>query len=66
MAKTIRPGTALKSEYDGRIRHVIVEEVTDQDNIKVRLGKNSDPTEFDADRQASTTTRGSLFVEETP
>jgi hypothetical protein len=64
MAKTIRVGTALKAEYDGRVRHVIVEGVDDQDNITVRLGKNSDPTEFAADRQASTTTRGSLFVQE--
>lgn len=64
MAKTIRVGTALKAEYDGRIRHVIVEGVDDQNNITVRLGKNSDPTEFAADRQASTTTRGTLFVQE--
>lgn len=64
MAKTIRAGTAIKAEYAGRIRHVIVEAVTDQDNITVRLGKNSDPTEFEADRQPSTTTRGTLFVEE--
>lgn len=64
MSKVIRVGTAIKAEYDGRIRHVIVEEVTDQDNVKVRLGRNSDPTEFNADREASTTTRGTLFVEE--
>lgn len=64
MAKTVRVGTALKAEYDGRIRHVIVEAVDDQDNITVRLGKNSDPTEFAADREASTTTRGTLFVAE--
>lgn len=64
MAKTIRTGTALKAIYDGRVRHVIVEEVTDQDNIKVRLGKNSDPTEFNADRVASTDTRGTIFEEE--
>lgn len=64
MAKIIRPGTAIKAEYDGRIRHVIVESVTDQDNITVRLGRNSDPTEFPADRVASTDTRGTLFVEE--
>lgn len=64
MAKTIRVGTALKALYDGRIRHVIVEEVTDQDNIKVRLGKNSDPTEYNADRVTSTTTRGTIFEPE--
>ena len=61
---TIRPGTAIKVEYGGRIRHCIVEAVDDQDNITVRLGRNSAPTEFAADRQVSTTTRGSLFVEE--
>ena len=66
MAKVIRPGTAIKAEYDGRIRHVIVESVTDQDNVTVRLGKNSDPTEFAADRTSSTTTRGTLCVEEAP
>lgn len=64
MSKVIRPGTAIKAEYDGRIRHVIVEGVDDQDNVTVRLGKNSDPTEFPADRVASTDTRGSLFVAE--
>jgi len=62
--KIIRPGTAIKAKYGDRIRHVIVESVDDQDNITVRLGKNSDPTEFAADREVSTTTRGSLFVEE--
>lgn len=64
MAKIIRPGTAVKAEYDGRIRHVVVESVTDQDNITVRLGRNSDPVEFPADRVVSTVTRGTLFVEE--
>ena len=64
MAKIIRPGTAIKAEYEGRLRHVIVESVDDQDNITVRLGLNSDPTEFPADREASTTTRGTLFVAE--
>lgn len=64
MSKVIRPGTAIKAEYDGRIRHVIVEGVDDQDNVTVRLGKNSAPLEFSADRVASTDTRGSLFVAE--
>lgn len=64
MAKIIRPGTAIKAEYDGRIRHVIVEGVTDQDTVTVRLGGNSASTEFTAVREASTTTRGSLFVAE--
>jgi hypothetical protein len=64
MAKTVRVGTALKAVYDGRVRHVIVEEVTDQDNIKVRLGSNTQGTEFDADRVASTDTRGTVFEAE--
>jgi hypothetical protein len=62
--KIIRPGTAIKAKYGDRIRHVIVESVDDQDNITVRLGLNSDPTEFAADRTTWTTTRGELFVEE--
>jgi hypothetical protein len=64
MPKIIRPGTAIKAEFEGRIRHVIVEEVTDQDNVTVRLGGNSASTEFAAVREASTTTRGSLFIAE--
>lgn len=61
---TIRVGTALHVLYDGRIRHAIVEGVDDQDNITVRIGKNSAPTEFDADRTVSTTTRGEIFQAE--
>lgn len=64
MSKTIRVGTTIKALYGDRIRHVVVESVTDQDNVTVRLGKNSAPVEFAADRTASTTTRGTLFVEE--
>lgn len=60
----MRAGTAIKAVYDGRVRHVIVEDVTDQDNVTVRLGKNSDPTEFAADRVASTDTRGTIFEAE--
>jgi len=64
---TIRPGTALMVEIDGRIRHAIVTAVTDQDNIEVRLGGTGNPlstTGLNADRETSTTTRGFLFVEE--
>ena len=61
MSKIIRPGTALHVKYFGRIRHAIVETVTDQDNITVRLGKNSAPTEFAAIRVSSTETRGTIF-----
>ena len=62
----IIPGTAVQVLTNGRIRHCIVEEVTDQDRITVRLGGNSEGTEFVATRQVSTITRGTLFVEETP
>ena len=64
MAKIIRPGAAMKAKYGDRIRHVIVEAVDDQDNITVRLGKNSDPTEFAADRTTVDTIRAFLFVQE--
>lgn len=64
MAKTVRPGTTLKAIYGGRVRHVVVEEVTDQDNIKVRVGSNTQGTEFNADRVASTDTRGTIFEAE--
>jgi len=61
MAKILRPGTAEYVLKDGRIRHCIVEAVTDQDNITVRLGGNSEGVEFAASRQPSTETRGTLF-----
>jgi len=61
MAKILRPGTAEYVLKDGRIRHCIVEAVTDQDNITVRLGGNSEGVEFAASRQPSTDTRGTLF-----
>jgi hypothetical protein len=66
MTKIVRAGTALKALIDGRIRHVIVQTVTDQNNISVRLGTNEsdNPTIVNADRTASTKTRGTLFVEE--
>lgn len=58
---TVRVGTAIPALVNGRIRHCIVEAVTDQDNITVRLGKNSAPLEVAAAREDSTTTRGFLF-----
>jgi hypothetical protein len=67
MAKTIRPGTYVKVETDaGRIRHARVTAVTDQDNITARLGtaKTSASVTFEADRIASTTTRGTIFQED--
>lgn len=50
----------------GRIRHCVVEGVTDQDTITVRLGAegkviSGESLEFGATRQDSTTTRGSIF-----
>ena len=66
MAKTVRPGTYVKVQTDDRIRHARVTAVDDQDNISVRLGtpRTSASLVFNADREASTTTRGTLFVEE--
>ena len=63
---TIRPGTALMALIGGRIRHAIVTEVTDQDNIEVRVGGTGNPlssTDVPVTRQASTETRGTLFEE---
>lgn len=67
MAKTIRPGTHIKTLTDaGRIRHVRVLAVTDQDNVDVLLGYagNATSASFAADRIASTTTRGTIFSED--
>jgi hypothetical protein len=66
MAKIIRPGTTLKTLIGDHIRHVVVTEVEDQNNITVRLGGNDseNPSIVAADRTASTKTRGSLFVQE--
>lgn len=65
MAKTVRPGTYLKVETGGRIRHARVTAVADQDNITVRLGtaSTSASVAIDADRVSSTTTRGTIFQE---
>ena len=62
MSKVIQAGTTINVLYEGRIRHVVVESVTNQNNVLVRLGRNSAPLEFTADRRASTITRGTLFV----
>jgi hypothetical protein len=67
MAKIIQPGTYVPVETDaGRIRHARVTSVTDQDNITVRLGtaKTSASATFEADRVDSTTTRGTIFLED--
>lgn len=61
MAKIVRVGTALKALIDNRIRHTIVETVTNQDTVSVRLGLNSDESLYTVTRQADTDTRGTLF-----
>jgi hypothetical protein len=63
---TIRPGTTIKAKVGDRIRHAVVETVTDQDNVTVRVGGTGNPTSSTGvavERVASTKTRGSLFVE---
>jgi hypothetical protein len=63
---TIRPGTELMAEIGGRIRHTIVTAVTDQDTVEVRVGGVGNPLsaqDVTVERQPSTETRGSLFVE---
>ena len=67
MANFVRPGTYVKVETDeGRIRHVRVTAVTDQDSITTRIGtpKTSASATFSASREASTTTRGTIFRED--
>lgn len=67
MAKTVRPGTYVKVLMDdNRIRHARVTAVTDQNNITVRLAtpQTSASATFEADRVASTTTRGTIFQED--
>ena len=64
MARVIRPGTAEYVQVGDRIRHCIVTGVDDQDNITVRLGGATESASFAADRESSTKTRGTLFVQE--
>lgn len=63
---TIRVGTAIKALVGGRIRHAIVTDVTDQDSVSVRVGGLGNPLsarDVAVEREESTVTRGSLFVE---
>lgn len=63
---TIRPGTAIKAKVGDRVRHAIVTGVTSQDEVEVRVGGVGNPlsaSEVTVQREASTTTRGSLFEE---
>lgn len=67
MAKIIRPGTHVNALTDaGRIRHVRVVSVDDQNNVNAILGYAGDATSasFAADRITSTTTRGTIFSED--
>ena len=67
MANFVRPGTYVNVQTDaGRIRHVRVTAVADQNNITTRIGtpKTSASVTFEADRFASTTTRGTIFIED--
>jgi len=62
---TIRPGSFLRALIAGRLRHTVVEEVTDQDNVTVRLGGAGNPSSSRAvavSREPSTKTRGTVFV----
>lgn len=60
--KTIRANTFIHALKNGRIRHVKVTDITDQDNLEVNIGNE---TVFDVDRGTTgtgvTNTRGSLF-----
>jgi hypothetical protein len=67
MAKIVRPGTHVYIQMDDdRIRHARVIDVTDQNNISVRIGtaKTSASIVFDADKAASTKTRGFIYLED--
>jgi len=63
---TVRPGSTLHAKIGTRIRHVVVETVTDQNTLTVRLGgvgNSTSSTGVGVEREDSTTTRGWLFVE---
>ena len=62
--KTIRPYTTVYVETtDARIRPMRVLTVVDQDNITGRIGLAGNSASVTAQRQASTQTRGTLFVQ---
>jgi hypothetical protein len=63
---TIRAGSSLPVLTGDRIRHAIVTEVTDQDNVAVRIGGAGNETStigLDVERVSSTKTRGTIFRE---
>jgi hypothetical protein len=45
----------------GRIRHMVIETVTNQNTISGRVGSNTNGVAVNATRAASTTTRGKQF-----
>lgn len=64
MSKTVRRFSPVRVRTtDGRLRHGIVLTVTDQDTITARIGLVGNGVTVSATRQASTTTRGTLFVQ---
>lgn len=66
MANFVRPGTYVQVETNaGRIRHVRVIAVANQDTITARIGtpRTSASATFSALREPSTTTRGTIFRE---
>lgn len=62
MAKILRPFSFLRVRTtDGRYRHTVITEVTDQDTVTSRIGLVNDSSSVSSTRVASTTTRGSEF-----
>jgi hypothetical protein len=62
MAKILRPFSFIKVRTsDGRYRHTMITEVTDQDTITSRIGLANDTSTVSSARVASTTTRGTEF-----
>ena len=61
--RTLRIGTYIQALTGGRIRHVRVETITDQDDIQAAIYRDGTP--FTATREPSTKTRGTLFEDAT-
>ena len=62
--KIIKPYTTVRVQTtDGRLRHAVVLTVTDQDTITARIGLARRGVTVSATRQASTSTRATVFVQ---
>lgn len=62
MAKTLREHSFTKVRTsNGRYRHIVITAVTDQDTIEGRIGLVGNSASVAAERQSSTTTRGTEF-----